>query len=77
MLTAGNWNVGKMDSVSSITLESISSLWQLHEHLPAQLMNLHELIERIKQDYLCKTLYKIESNIQMSITEISESNLIK
>ena len=48
MLTDENWNVGRMDSVSTVTLKRESCLQQLLEHLLAQLMNLHKLIERIK-----------------------------
>lgn len=48
MLADENWNVVGKDSVSTVALRRESCLQQLHEHLLAQLMNLHKLIERIK-----------------------------
>lgn len=45
MLTDENWNMGRMDSVSAVSLKGESCLRQIPEHLSAQLMNLHKLID--------------------------------
>lgn len=58
MLTDKNWKVGIMDLGSTVTAKKVSGTQKLYEHLLAQLIKIHEPIERIKYDYLWKCFIK-------------------